>query len=530
MVGIILQHRKWLLCTPPLHSPVILGYKTGMAKRSDGFLLGFDLGSSSIKAALLKAETGELVASASFPKTELAITAPRPGWAEQDPALWWANTVAAATALKTAASREFAAVCAIGISYQMHGLVVVDKAGKVLRPSIIWCDSRAVEIGARAFKGIGEQACLKRLLNSPGNFTASKLAWVKENEPEVFSRVSKYLLPGEWLAFGMTGEACTTPSGLSEAVLWDFTKDGLADVVLDWYGIPRDLVPDVRPTFSLQGELTEKAAQSLGLPKGIPVSYRAGDQPNNAFALNVMDPGEAATTAGTSGVVYGVAGKPAYDPLSRVNTFVHASHTAESPRYGVLLCVNGTGILNSWMKRILVGDSGAVSYDQMNAVALQAPIGADGLSILPFGNGAERTLENRTIGGALLGIDFNRHGIPHLLRASQEGIVFALQYGLKIMRDMGIEARTVRAGNANMFLSPIFREAFATVTGARVELYNTDGAQGAARGAGVGAGLYRGLKDAFVGLTAVMTVEPDAEKRVAYQDAYGRWERELTRF
>lgn len=498
-----------------------------MAIRSAEFLLGFDVGSSSIKAALLEAGTGRLVASATSPKTELAIRAERPGWAEQDPALWWDNAVAAAAAIKAASAKEYGAVAAIGVSYQMHGLVVIDKAGKVLRPSIIWCDSRAVEVGERAFKGIGEQRCLSRLLNSPGNFTASKLAWVKENEPQVFSRVSKFLLPGEWVAFRMTGEACTTPSGLSEGVLWDFTRGERADIVLDWYGIPKDLVPEVRPTFSAQGELSADAAQALGLPKGVPVSYRAGDQPNNAFSLRVLDPGEVAATAGTSGVVYGVAGKAAHDHLSRVNTFVHVSHTSSAPRYGVLLCVNGTGILNSWMKRILVGDSGAVSYDKMNSVAAQAPIGADGVSILPFGNGAERTLSNRSIGSSLLGIDFNRHGIAHLLRASQEGIVFALQYGLKIMRDMGIDAKTARAGHANMFLSPIFREAFSTVTGARVELYNTDGAQGAARGAGVGAGVYSSLKEAFVGLTAVTTVDPDQTKVAAYEEAYGRWERAL---
>ncbi len=498
-----------------------------MAIRSGGFLLGFDVGSSSIKAALLNAETGKLVASATSPKTELAIAAERPGWAEQDPALWWDNAVAAANMLKADAAKEYAAVAAIGISYQMHGLVIIDKGGKVLRPSIIWCDSRAVEVGERAFKGIGEQTCLSRLLNSPGNFTASKLAWVKENEPQVFSRVSKFLLPGEWVAFRMTGQACTTPSGMSEGVLWDFTKGERADIVLDWYGIPKNVVPEIRPTFSAQGELCAEAAQALGLPKGVVVSYRAGDQPNNAFSLRVLDPGEVATTAGTSGVVYGVAGKAAYDRLSRVNTFVHVSHTEAAPRYGVLLCINGTGILNRWMKSILVGDNGAVSYDRMNAVAAQAPIGADGLSILPFGNGAERTLENRTVGGTLLGIDFNRHGIAHLLRASQEGIVFALQYGLKIMKDVGIDAVTVRAGNANMFLSPIFREAFSTVTGATVELYDTDGAQGAARGAGVGAGLYRNMKDAFVGLTAVKTVGPDTAKRGAYEEAYGKWERAL---
>ncbi len=492
-----------------------------------GYLLGIDVGSSSIKAALLRADTGALVASASSPATELGIEAKRPGWAEQDPALWWENLVAACAKLKSQAGRELADVSAIGISYQMHGLVIIDKGGRVLRPSIIWCDSRAVDIGERAFAGIGQKMCLSRLLNSPGNFTASKLAWVRENEPEVFSRVHTFLLPGEWVAFRMTGEACTTPSGLSEGILWDFTTGGPADIVTEWYRIPSSLVPEVRPTFSVQGELTAEAAAALGVRKGVPVAYRAGDQPNNAFSLRVLDPGEAATTAGTSGVVYGVAGAPSADRLSRVNTFVHVTHAEASPRYGVLLCVNGTGILNSWMKRILVGETGAVSYDQMNSVAAQAPIGADGLTILPFGNGAERTLENRTIGGSVLGIDFNRHGIPHLLRASQEGIVFALQYGLKIMRDMGIEARTVRAGHANMFLSPLFRMAFSTVTSTRLELYNTDGAQGAARGAGVGAGVYRDVKEAFVGLSAVTTVEPDSAARGAYEDAYGRWERAL---
>lgn len=495
--------------------------------KPDGNLLGIDVGSSSIKAVLLNGETGAVTASATSPKTELAIDAKKPGWAEQDPALWWEHIVAAAAEVKAAAGRAWDAVAAIGITYQMHGLVVIDKAGAVLRPSIIWCDSRAVEIGEKAFKGIGEKTCLSRLLNSPGNFTASKLAWVKENEPRIFSRIHKFLLPGDWVAFRMTGEACTSPSGLSEGILWDFVSGGRADMVLDWYKIPAELVPEARPTFSVQGNLTAEAAAQLGLKKGIPVSYRAGDQPNNAFSLRVLDPGEAATTAGTSGVVYGVAGTPAHDPLSRVNTFVHVSHQEGKPRYGVLLCVNGTGILNRWVRGILVGDSGAVSYDRMNAVASQAPVGADGLVILPFGNGAERTLENRTVGGSFLNIDFNRHGIPHLLRAAQEGIVFSLNYGVKLMKGVGIDARTVRAGYANMFLSPLFREAFATVTGARVELFSTDGAQGAARGAGVGAGMYRDMKEAFVGLTAVKTVEPDSSKAAAYQEAYGRWEQAL---
>jgi xylulokinase len=495
----------------------------------DGYLLGFDVGSSSIKAALLDAGSGTLAASATSPKKELAINAPRPGWAEQDPATWWENVVAAAAELKAAAPTAFEKVLAIGISYQMHGLVLVDKAGAVLRPSIIWCDSRAVEIGEKAFAGLGEKNCLSHLLNSPGNFTASKLAWVKANEPQVFAKSAAMMLPGDWVAYRMTGEQHTTFSGLSEGILWDFLEGGAADMVLDWYGIPKGLLPPAGPTFSVQGALTAEAAATLGLKKGIPVSYRAGDQPNNAFSLNVLDPGEAAATAGTSGVVYGVSGTPSYDAASRVNSFVHVSHAPRSPRYGVLMCVNGTGILYSWIRRLLVGDTGAVPYDELNRVAGQAPVGADGLTVLPYGNGAERTLENRNPGAAVLGLDLNRHGIPHLLRAAQEGIAFALQHGLSIMRAMGLEAKTIRAGHANMFLSPLFRETFATVTGARLELFNTDGAQGAARGAGVGAGVFKSAKDAFVGLEAVQTAEPNRDATAACADAYGRWEKSLAK-
>jgi len=496
---------------------------------SDGYLLGFDLGSSSIKASLLDVSTGKPAGSATSPRTELVIDAPHPGWAEQDPGVWWDNVVAAAAELKAATGKAFESVKAIGISYHMHGLVLVDKSGAVLRPSIIWCDSRAVQIGEKAFRGIGESTCLARLLNSPGNFTASKLAWVKENEPKVFARAYRMLLPGDWLAYRLTGEMVTTTSGLSEGILWDFSKGGLADIVLDWYGIPHDMVPPTVETFSTQGTLNAASAAALGLAKGTPICYRAGDQPNNAFSLNVLNPGEAATTAGTSGVVYGIIDEPRYDPESRVNAFVHVNHAPGNPRYGVLMCVNGAGILYSWLRRLLVGESGRVPYDELNRVAGQAPVGADGLVVLPYGNGAERTLGNRNPGASVLGLDFNRHGIPHLLRAGQEGVVFALTHGLAIMKGIGLTADTVRAGHSNMFLSPLFREAFSTATGARVEIFETDGAQGAARGAGIGSGVYRGATEAFAALRPVQTAEPDRGKSAAYADAFGRWSEALSR-
>ncbi len=484
-------------------------------------LIGYDVGSSSIKATLMDAGTGKTLASATSPDRELEMIAKKPGWAEQHPDTWWEHVTLATQKIKSKASFDAGAVKAIGISYQMHGLVVVDRNGQVLRPSIIWCDSRAVPIGQRAAKDIGAKKCLRRLLNLPGNFTASKLKWVKDNEPKVYAKIRKMMLPGDFIAMKMTGEIRTTPSGLSEGIMWDFEKGGRADFVLDNYGIAPDLVAETVPTFSVQGELTAAAAEELGLATGTPVSYRAGDQPNNALSLSVLQPGEIAVTAGTSGVVYGVTDKKNYDPKSRVNIFVHVNHTEKKPRYGVLLCVNGTGILNSWLKHNFAG---GLDYPQMNELAAQAPVGADGLVILPYGNGAERTLENRDIGASLHGWNFNIHKQPHFLRAAQEGIVFALNYGLQIMRDMGTKLKTVKAGNANMFLSPLFAEAFATLTGATVELYNTDGSQGAARGAGIGAGLYKGPQDAFVGLEPVRTVEPNKTLKKAYQAAYERWE------
>ena len=489
-------------------------------------LLGYDVGSSSIKATLMDAGTGKVLASATSPDRELDIVAAEIGWAEQEPSVWWEHVVKATREIRAKAQFDAGDIRAIGISYQMHGLVVVDDNKKVLRPSIIWCDSRAVQIGEKAAEDIGADKCLKRLFNLPGNFTASKLRWVRENEPELYGKIHKMMLPGDFIAMKMTGEIKTTPSGLSEGIMWDFEGDGLADFVLDNYGIAGDLIAETVPTFSVQGELTGAAADELGLKAGTKISYRAGDQPNNALSLGVLKPGEIAVTAGTSGVVYGVGDKKNYDPQSRVNVFVHVNHSPEDPRYGVLLCLNGTGILNSWLKHNFVAGDG-IDYEQMNELAAQVPVGSEGLVILPYGNGAERTLGNKNIGASVHGWNFNVHKKAHFLRSAQEGIVFALNYGLSIMRDMGIELTTVKAGNANMFLSPLFAEAFATVTQASVELYNTDGSQGAARGAGIGAGIYKGADDAFTGLEPVRTIEPNEKLAPAYKQAYETWKNVL---
>jgi xylulokinase len=484
-------------------------------------LLGYDVGSSSIKATLMNAETGKVLAAATSPKKEMEIIAKKFGWAEQNPSMWWEHVVKATQMIKSQTDFNAADVKAIGISYQMHGLVIVDKNKEVLRPSIIWCDSRAVQLAKKAAADIGEKKCLETMLNLPGNFTASKLKWVMENEPDICSKVYKMMLPGDYVAMKMTGEIKTTFSGLSEGIIWDYKKHKLAKLLLDYYGISEDLIAEAVPTFSVQGELTKAAADELGLKAGTKISYRAGDQPNNALSLNVLNPGEIAATAGTSGVVYGITEKSDYDSKSRVNAFIHVTHTTKKPRYGVLLCVSGTGILNSWLKH---NAADGLDYPKMDELAGGVKVGSDGLVVLPYGNGAERTLENKDPGASIHGLNFNLHSRAHLLRAAQEGIVFALNYGVGIMRKVGVDAKTVRAGHANMFLSPIFSEAFATITGSVVELYNTDGSQGAARGAGIGAGIYKGPEDAFAGLKPVKTIKPNSKLSEAYKQAYEKWE------
>lgn len=484
------------------------------------YLLGFDIGSSSVKVSLLEAATGEIAASAFYPKQEMKIIARQNDWAEQDPESWWESLKLALKETLDKANVNKDDIKSIGISYQMHGLVAIDKKRDIVRPSIIWCDSRAVDVGNNAFQSIGEEKCLSCLLNSPGNFTASKLRWVKENEPDLYERIDKIMLPGDYIAMKLTGELNTTISGLSEGIFWNFKENRLADFLLQHYEIEPELIPEIVPTFSVQGKVLPEVASDLGLSPQTTVAYRAGDQPNNAFSLNVLNPGEIGATAGTSGVVYGVSDEIKYDPQSRVNTFAHVNHQTDHARLGVLLCINGTGILNSWLKHHV---SGGLDYPEMNALAQNVSIGSENLMILPFGNGAERVLTNQNPGGSLQNLNFNIHTKAHVMRAAQEGIVFSFKYGIDIMEGIGIDPKVIRAGHANMFLSPLFRDTLAGITGATLELYDTDGSAGAARGAGVGNKTFKNTAEAFDTLKKIQTIQPDSSKQQNYEEAYEKW-------
>lgn len=488
------------------------------------FLLGFDVGSSSVKASLVDIESGECAASAFYPSEEAPIKALKTGWAEQDPEMWWANAKLSLADIMAKTGAKGSDIKGIGISYQMHGLVCVDRQMRPVRDSIIWCDSRAVPYGEEAFQALGADYCLGHLLNSPGNFTAAKLAWVRQNEPDVFDRIYKIMLPGDYLALRLSGIANTTIGGLSEGIFWDFKNREVSQPLLDHFGISRDLIADIVSTFAVQSHVSAEAAAETGLAEGTPISYRAGDQPNNALSLNVFNPGEIASTAGTSGVVYGVLGSVGYDSKSRVGTFAHVNYTDQLTRLGVLLCINGTGCLNSWVRRNIAPD---LSYAEMNDLAATVPIGSDGVSIIPFGNGAERVLENREVGCSLHGINFNKHTRAHIIRAAQEGIVFSFCYGMEVMRSMGMNINKIHAGRANMFLSPLFRQTLASTSGATIELYETDGSVGAAKGAGMGCGIYSDHNEAFASLRKLGVVEPETAMAAQYEEAYERWKAQL---
>lgn len=490
------------------------------------YLLGYDIGSSSVKAALVEANTNKTVAIAQHPASEMDIISEQLGWAEQHPETWWENVCIATQKLIEKSGVNPSKISAIGISYQMHGLVLIDKNQQVLRPSIIWCDSRAVAIGNQALAEIGHEKCLSHLLNSPGNFTISKLKWVMDNEPEVYEKIDKFLLPGDYIAMKLTGEVNTTISGLSEAILWDFKNNDIAYFLLNHFKIDKAFVPEIVPTFSNQGKLQATTAEKLGLPTGIPLNYRAGDQPNNAMALGVSEPGQIAATGGTSGVVYGISEKPAYDNEQRINGFAHVNHSKTTPRTGVLLCINGAGIQYSWMKKQVAQDK--ASYYDMEEQASTVPIGSDNVRIIPFGNGAERMLCNKNIGSHILNLNFNRHSKEYLYRAALEGIAFSFVYGMEIMKVLGINAELIRVGNDNLFRSSIFSNTISALLNSKIEVVEVNGAIGAARAAGINQGIFKDIPEAMSS-TKVEEVFDTKDSQQKYLSAYNQWKKDLNK-
>lgn len=484
-------------------------------------LIGYDIGSSAIKAAVFDTTKNETLGVTSYPESEMDMISRRSGWAEQQPEIWWQDLIYATRKLITNTGIDGKDIKGIGLAYQMHGLVLVDKDNHVLRPSIIWCDSRGVEIGKKALDEIGEDFCFEKLLNAPGNFTASKLKWVKDNEPDIYNKTYKFMLPGDYIAMKLTEECRTTSAGLSEGIFWDFSTNDISNEVLSHYGFDKDLIPERVPIVGEQGFLSKQSAEMLGLSPGTPVTFRAGDQPSNALALNVLRPNEIAATSGTSGVVYGVVDKPIYDRRSRVNSFAHVNYEQNHDRIGVLLCLNGAGIQYSWMKHQVARSNR--NYTDMERMVSTVPVGSDGICILPFGNGAERMLENRNVNSHIFNIEFTRHNRAHLYRAALEGVAFSFVRGINVLKEIGLDVDILRVGNDNMFQSEVFASTIATMLDCHIEVVDTTGAIGAARAAGVSTGAYHSLEEAMMGVTTEKIHEPRLNKAQVSQ-AYNFWE------
>jgi xylulokinase len=484
------------------------------------YLLGFDIGSSSLKAALVNVDTNQTVAIESFPDTEMDILARRAGWAEQSPEVWWQNLCTLTKRILAKAQVKSDDIHAIGIGYQMHGLIVVDENNQVLRPAIIWCDCRAIEIGKEAYSVLGEEVCRSTLYNSPGNFTASKLKWIKDNEPDVYRRIHKIMLPGDYIAMRLMGQVTTTLCGLSEGIFWDFKANKVSDAVLKYFGFDASLLPQVVPVFGNQGKLTAESASLIGLKTGTPITYRSGDQLNNALSLNVLRPGEVAATSGTSGVVYGIIDKPIFDAKGRINAFAHVNHHADRPRIGTLLCINGAGIGYSWFKHQIAREG--TTYQDMERMASSVSVGSDGLCLLPFGNGAERMTEDQILHAHLTNLQYTRHTRAHLFRATLEGVAFSFVHGIQILKELGLDVQTMRVGNDNMFQSRVFSMTISTLLDIEIEMYDTTGAVGAARAAGVGIGCYKNIEHALEGIKSKETFTPDLDDGLCKQ-AYSYW-------
>ncbi len=481
--------------------------------------IGYDIGSSFIKAALVEVQTGNSIARARVPEVEIAMESQQAGWAEQDPNLWWKYLCKATQKLLAESQIKADQISSVGISYQMHGLVLVDRDLNPLRKSIIWCDSRATSYGERAFKTLGKPYCKDHLLNSPGNFTASKLAWVIENEPELYHKAYKFMLPGDFLAAKLSGVAQTTITGLSEGIFWDFKNDKPSNTLFDYYKIEQSLVPDIVHNFTVQATVSNAGAKATGLRVGTPITYRAGDQPNNAYTLGARNIGDVVATGGTSGVVYALTDQLSGEELTKVNTFAHVNYQPNQKIFGKLLNLNGAGIQYRWLLQL----SGEVSYEKLNQMALKAPIGCNGLQVFPFGNGAERILDNKIVNGHIRNINFNIHDNNHMVRATLEGIAFALIHGIEILKNDGVVIENLKVGNDNLFLSEVFSKTMANILGITIQMLQATGAEGAAK-AGI-AGDNGGQNDDIIKITK--TIDPDPESQNQSIDSFKNWEKQL---
>jgi xylulokinase len=486
-------------------------------------LLGIDVGTGGTRAVVVD-DDGHVVASAT--EEHAPFASPHAGWAEQDPGDWWR---ACAIAVRAALDRtERGAIAAVGLSGQMHGAVVLDQRGDVLRPSLIWCDQRTGAQCGAIVERIGE-ARLIELTSNPAltAFTLPKLLWLRDHEPETWRGVRTVLLPKDYVRLRLTGERATDAADASGTLLFDVANRRWSTAMLDAAELDERLFPDVFESPEVTGRVSAAGAEATGLAEGTPVVAGAGDQAAGAVGMGVVQPGVVSATIGTSGVVFAATDRPARDPLGRVHTFCHAIRD----RWHVMGVTQAAGLSLRWFEeRFGAGvDDGRDAYERLCDEAASVPPGADGVIWAPYLLGERTPHLDPDARAALVGLTAN-HGRAHVIRAILEGVAFSLRDTLTIFDEMAVPVRAIRLGGGGA-RSPLWQQVQADAYGREVEVLEAEegAAYGAAILAGVGAGVWPSVDAACDAVVRVAgRVVPDTEATAtlgvryeAFQGLYG---------
>ena len=479
------------------------------------YLLGLDVSTTATKALLIDGD-GTVVGVAA---AEYAYETPRPLWCEQDPALWWDGAVQSIRAVLKQSGIAAEEIAAVGLTGQMHGLVLLDAKGQVLRPALLWNDQRTAAECDEIRRRVGRDRLIERTGNDAlTGFTAPKLLWVRNHEPEIYDRIAHVLLPKDYVRYRLTGEPATDKAGAAGTLLLDLRRRDWSEDILDALAIPTGWLPPTHEGPVVTGTLSDEAAKATGLAAGTPVVAGGGDQAAGAVGVGAVREGIVSLVLGTSGVVFATSNEPFVEPEGRLHAFCHAV-PGRWHLMGVMLSAAGS---LRWFRDTLAP---GVSFDDLLAPAAEVAPGSDGLRFLPYLTGERTPHPDPLARGAFVGLTV-RHTRAHLARAVLEGIAFGLRDGFELMREAGLptpdEVR-VSGGGAQ---SPLWRQILADVLGADLVTVNTtEGAAfGAALLAGVGAGAWADVDaatDATVRVTGHTSPRPEAVAR--YEAAYASY-------
>ncbi len=487
------------------------------------YLLGIDVSTTATKALLID-ELGAVIAVAA---TEYSFETPQPLWSEQEPSLFWNGTVKSIREVLSKSQVNPQDIAAVGLTGQMHGLTLLDAQGDPLRPCILWNDQRT----QKQCDDITARVGAARVLQLTGNpvltgFTAPKLLWVRENEPDVYRRAAQILLPKDYARYKLTGEFVSDVSDSSGTALFDVGKRAWSDEMLDALDVPRTWLPAVTESPVVSSKISADAARVTGLRQGTPVVGGAGDQAAGAVGMGIVRPGMMSISVGTSGVVFAQSDAYRIEPQGRLHTFCHAV-PGKWHWMGVMLSAAGSfrwyrDALGESEKEI-AAQSGQDVYDVLTARAAQAPAGCDGLFFLPYLTGERTPYPDPQARGAFIGLT-TRHTKAHFIRAVLEGVSFGLRDSFELMRDLGIATTQVRLSGGGA-KSALWRQILADVFATEITMVNiTEGAAfGAALLAAVGAGVYRDVESACEATIKITTRIEPSDAQPVYAACYPRY-------